>query len=284
MVLLQQRLAFYHTNDDGVTFYEANPRYAYDIVRAGKQQQIVADSYSAQAGNLTSTLLYHGHAGETEVLDPKAADGIDKAIANEEKLARKQTTSNGDSLPNGDTVNGDKMEDGDVVMGDGMSDDADSACKTPDPTTREKACLGLFSERMLVRQRDEDLMPESEFIALVSKTVQEQEFGGEVKGAKQTKAFDAAVKKRLNEWREDNQATRTQLHAPRSTANPLKRGRDDDDEEEQAKPGQSSSKRRKGESGEAVSTIKMDGNTKETTGKDDSPPVSSDVAFVQVSY
>jgi len=273
VVLLQQGLAFYYTNDDGITFYEANPRYAYDIVRAGKQQQIMTDFYSAQAGNVTSTLLYNGYAGEAELLDAKVADDIDKGIAQEVKLARRNSTPNGASSPNSQPMNGEngeKPEDIDVVMGDGMSDDADSACKTGDSTTREQSCLQLFTQRMVVRQRDEDMMPESNFSALVTKTVRDQDYGGEVKGLKMTKEFDAAVKKRSIEWRDDNQANRQQLHAPRSTGNPLKRGRDDG---EQAEAGQSI-KRRKGNVGETVSTSKVDSNARDGSGKDDSPPVS----------
>lgn len=273
VVLLQQGLAFYHTNDDGMTFYEANIRYAYDIVRAGKQQQIMTDYYSAQAGNVTSTLLYHGYAGEGDLLDARAAADIDKRITQEQKLARRTSISNGGLSPNGESTNGEngvKVEDMDAVMGDGMSDDADSACKTGGPGMREQSCLKLFTERMVVRQRDEDMMPTSNFNALVAKTVMDQEYGGEVKGAKVTKQYDAAVKKRSIEWRDDNQATRQQLHAPRSTGNPLKRGRDD---EEQAEAGQSI-KRRKGNVGETVSAIKADSHAKDGSGKDDSPPVS----------
>jgi len=239
--------------------------------------------YTAQAGNVTSTLLYHGYAGESELLDAKAAEDIEKGIAQEAKLAQKNSTSREALSPNGgpsNGENGEKAEDIDVVMGDALSDDADSACKTGDSTTREQSCLQLFTERMVVRQRVEDMMPESNFSALVAKTVKDEDYGGEVKGAKLTKQFDAAVRKRSLEWRDDNQATRQQLHAPRSTANPMKRGRDD---EEQAEAGQSI-KRRKGNVGETVSTIKVDGNAKDASGKDDSPPVSCSPCASQYLY
>lgn len=241
----------------------------------------MTDYYSAQAGNVTSTLLYHGYAGEGELLDARAADDVDKRIAQEQRLARRNSTSNGALSPNGESTNGEngvKVEDTDVVMEDGMSDDADSACKTGNTSMREHSCLKLFTERMVVRQRDEDMMAESNFNALVAKTVLDQEYGGEVKGAKLTKEYNAAVKKRSTEWRDDNQATRQQLHAPRSTGNPLKRGRDD---EEQAEAGQSI-KRRKGNVGETVSAVKVDGNAKDGSGKDDSPPVS--ILLVRTQY
>jgi len=276
VVLLQQGLVHYHTNDDGVTFYEANPRYAYDLVRAGKQQQIMTDYFTAQAGDLTSTLLYHGSAGAAEMLDAKAADNIENGIAQEGRRAQNDSTSSGPSSPKDDTTSEEKVEETDAIMGDNSSDDADSACKTTGPDVREQSCLQLFAQRMVVRQRDEDMMSESNFFALVSKTVKDQDFGGEVKGAKMTKEFDAAVKKRSLEWRDDNLATRNQLHAPRSTANPMKRGRLDDENEKQAEPGQAS-KRRKGNVGEVLSPIKVDGNVKGVGGIDDSPLVSGPI-------
>ena len=227
------------------------------------------------AANLMSTLHYYGHAGGKEILDDQDAESIEKGIEEEEKLERKE------ALPNGDT---------DMV--DGISDQEECGTK---PTTngehksngrpyfaprREDAAVSLFSDEFAVRVRDEDMMPQADFHALVAKTVTQEKFGGEVKGARMTKEFNVTMAVRKVDWMDDNRATKGLLRE--SLGNGItKRGRDGS-EEVQAQAGQSS-KRRKINGGETVSVISQNAeNGDATIDKEEAPPVSH--RFAGISF
>lgn len=61
-VLIQQHLIFHFTSlDDGVTYYEADWKNAYAIVRSGKIIQLVDDRLGEYAAKIMSAILYLGH-------------------------------------------------------------------------------------------------------------------------------------------------------------------------------------------------------------------------------
>ena len=277
-MLIQQGLALYHTSpDDGITYYEANVRHAYNLVRAGKHEQMVHDLsglIGRDAANLMSTLHYYGHAGGKEILDDQDAEGIEKGLEEEEKLARTE------AVPNGDT---------DMV--DGTSDQEECGTK---PTTngehkvrpysaprREDAAVSLFANELAVKVRDEDLMPPTDFHALVAKTVTQEKFEGEVKGTRATKEFNLVMAVRKVDWMDDNRATKGLLRDSQSNG-VTKRGRDGSDEV-QAQAGQSS-KRRKTNGGETVSVVSQNvDNGDVATDKEEAPPVSHRFAGISLA-
>src|SRR4051812_37721297 len=62
VVLIQQHLALHYTSeDDGITYYEADWRNAYNLVRAGKIITMVEDRFGESAGGIVSNLLLLGH-------------------------------------------------------------------------------------------------------------------------------------------------------------------------------------------------------------------------------
>jgi DNA-directed RNA polymerase III subunit RPC3 len=61
-VLVQAGLLYHHTTSEGRTFYEANPRNAYHLVRSGRIIDIVQKRYGKAAAAITSQLLVLGHA------------------------------------------------------------------------------------------------------------------------------------------------------------------------------------------------------------------------------
>ena len=270
-MLIQQGLTLYHTSpDDGITYYEADVRNAYNLVRAGKHEQMVHDLsglIGRDAANLMSTLHYYGHAGGKEILDDQDAESIEKGIEEEEKLERKEALPNG----NTDMVDGisDQEECGTKPMVNGEHKSNGRPYFAP---RREDAAVSLFTDEFAVRVRDEDLMPQADFHALVARTVTQETFGGEVKGTKATKEFNLTMAVRKVDWMDNNRATRGLLRE--SQANGVtKRGRDGS-EEVQAQAGQSS-KRRKTNGGETVSVILQNAeNSTDANDKEETPPVS----------
>jgi DNA-directed RNA polymerase III subunit RPC3 len=62
-VLIQQHLVFHYTSlDDGVTYYEADWRAAYRLVRSGKIVELVRQRLGGYAAMVMSTVLLLGHA------------------------------------------------------------------------------------------------------------------------------------------------------------------------------------------------------------------------------
>ncbi|KAL2360397.1 RNA polymerase III subunit C82 [Blastomyces dermatitidis] len=62
-VLIQQHLIYHYTSlDDGITYYEASWRTAYNLVRSGRILQFVEKKLGEYAGKVLATILYLGHA------------------------------------------------------------------------------------------------------------------------------------------------------------------------------------------------------------------------------
>lgn len=61
-VLIQQNLIYHHTDPDtSVTNYDANPRFAYDLVRNGKILEAVHHNYGERARKIVHTVMLSGH-------------------------------------------------------------------------------------------------------------------------------------------------------------------------------------------------------------------------------
>ncbi|EEH17238.2 DNA-directed RNA polymerase III subunit rpc3 [Paracoccidioides brasiliensis Pb03] len=61
-VLIQQHLIYHCTSlDDGITYYEASWRTAYNLVRSGKVIQLVEERLGEYAAKVMSIIIYHGH-------------------------------------------------------------------------------------------------------------------------------------------------------------------------------------------------------------------------------
>lgn len=61
-VLIRQNLIYYHTDPDTlVTNYDANPRFAYDLVRNGKILESIHHNYGELARKIVHTVMLSGH-------------------------------------------------------------------------------------------------------------------------------------------------------------------------------------------------------------------------------
>ncbi|KAI5292916.1 RNA polymerase III subunit C82 [Ascosphaera acerosa] len=62
-VLVQQHLVYHSTSrDDGLTYYEADWRHAYYLVRSGRILQLVQDRLGEYAAKVMEVVMYLGHA------------------------------------------------------------------------------------------------------------------------------------------------------------------------------------------------------------------------------
>lgn len=61
-VLIQQNLIYHHTDPDtSITHYDANPRFAYDLVRNGKILEAVHHNYGERARRIVHMVMLSGH-------------------------------------------------------------------------------------------------------------------------------------------------------------------------------------------------------------------------------
>ena len=61
--MIQQHLVFHYTSyDDGITYYEANQKAAYYLIRTGKILEFIEDRLGKYAARVMSTIIYLGHA------------------------------------------------------------------------------------------------------------------------------------------------------------------------------------------------------------------------------
>lgn len=97
IVLIQQNLAF-HYNDpkDDTTYYEADWRNAYALVRSGKAIELVEQKFGDKAGGLVLNLQLFGH---TRVQD--FADAYGLSLQKKNHVVSDELHINGDGLPNG---------------------------------------------------------------------------------------------------------------------------------------------------------------------------------------
>lgn len=83
--MIQHHLVFHLTSlEDGSTYYEANPRAAYYLVRSGKILHLVADRLGDYAAQIVETIMYLGHASiahlenmpELQTRAPRPTNGV----------------------------------------------------------------------------------------------------------------------------------------------------------------------------------------------------------------
>ena len=110
--MIQMNLVYHFTSfEDGLTYYEANIRAAYNLVRAGKILHMIEQRLGSYAARVVSTILYLGHAQvryleklpELRPAENKGANGVNGVGADDEGAVdghEKDTAE--EQLPNGD--------------------------------------------------------------------------------------------------------------------------------------------------------------------------------------
>ncbi|KAI9880487.1 MAG: RNA polymerase III subunit C82 [Pleopsidium flavum] len=188
-VLIQQHLVYHHKPPEGdTTYYEADWKSAYALVRPGKIIKLVEERFGNIAGGVVSNLLLLGHARVDDlatVYKLHAGRG-NNAVGDDTRYV------NGEGLPNGVgkvKMNGKARASG-ITLGELHA------------TIHNLLHAGFLMQVQVAHFRSvADNRNEAE------RTVQRQsEFSGTLRGTKQKVAFENAVQKQLQEWQKGDRA------------------------------------------------------------------------------
>ncbi|KAI1381097.1 RNA polymerase III subunit RPC82-domain-containing protein [Hypoxylon crocopeplum] len=198
-VLIQLNLIFHHTDQDsGVTYYQANPKAAYNLVRIGKILDMVRTKYGSHAHTLVHEVFMHGHAKIGDLVNT-LKDGHD---------ARGETV-NGSSHNGHNHVNGNGNVNGNSV-GNGM---IDLEIEDEDPDLEGQAYDSLA--QLIAVGILEPLTPTMYQSPQDLKTAIEQEFLADyptgIRGSKQTNEFDKSVRDKLRQIQGENARLKRKL-------------------------------------------------------------------------
>ena len=182
-VLIQQHLVYhYKTTDGDATFYEADWKSAYALVRPGKIIKLVEERFGKVAGGVISNLLLLGHA---RVDDLVAAYNLDAGRDG------RMDAGNAAYIKGGGMLNGaGKVKTANTTKARGLT------LEVLHTTIYNLLEAGFLMQvlpahfRSLTDNRNE-----------AERVVQRYaEFGGPPKGTKQKAAFEAEVQKQLQTW------------------------------------------------------------------------------------
>ncbi|KAI0025850.1 RNA polymerase III subunit RPC82 [Xylariomycetidae sp. FL0641] len=202
-VLIQQSLIYYTTDHDtAVSFYDANPAAAYNLVRVGKILSMIENLYGNSAKQLVHDALLLGNTEIVELVkhhlrEQRRSEGLVNGGSHAEH-DNDQEHVNGDSLPNGH-VNGNAAS---------------------DPFTEPKDCPTSEEVYDILAQLIADGILETVTAPMFQspqdlKTSIEQEvmkdYPNGVRGAKQTNEYDLAVKQQYRGVRSERTTLKTRL-------------------------------------------------------------------------
>ncbi|KAK2800763.1 RNA polymerase III subunit C82 [Onygenales sp. PD_10] len=181
-VLIQQHLIYHHTSlDDGITYYEASWRTAYNLIRSGRILQLVEEKLGDYPAKVLSTILYLGHVKISYLetlpeLQPKA-----------QKKTKKAADTNGLNGEHHDEINSVDEEDEGEGLENGTTD-ADLPPSQLHPTLRSLAAYGY-----IMRVRDAHFQSPSDLIDDAEKAIKSRSDIRSLKGKKLQEAVDAGV-------------------------------------------------------------------------------------------
>ncbi|KAI1654190.1 RNA polymerase III subunit RPC82-domain-containing protein [Daldinia decipiens] len=192
-VLIQLNLIFHFTDQDsGITYYDANPHAAYNLVRTGKILDMVREKYGSDANALVHEVLVQGH---TKISDLIAAF--------KERRTTQQKTANGVSQ-NGHHINGNGVKNGigDINIAD---EDINLEDQVYESLSQLIAAGILEPLTLAMYQSPQDLRStiEQDFLTNYYPTG--------IRGAKQTAEFDKYVRDKLREFHLKNTGLKNDL-------------------------------------------------------------------------
>lgn len=183
-VLIQQHLVYHYRPPDGdATFYEADSRNAYALVRPGKIINLVEERYGKAACGVVSNLLLLGHA---RVDDLAAAYNLNTGRV-DQMSHEDGPYANAKGLPNGAR----KAKTSNTAKASGLT------LESLHTTIYTLLQAGVLAQVHPTHFRSAaDNRNEAERMVLTY-----ADFVGGPRGTKQKAAFEAAVQKQLQTWR-----------------------------------------------------------------------------------
>lgn len=204
-ILVQHRLVSYLTSeDDNCTYYEADARNAYDLLRSGKNVHLLQHTIGTEDGGLTQKFCFEGSISASEIAS------LDSASVHDTPVDYTNGVKNGEKVPNG--VNGHHH--------DGTSHALEHNERDEEP--REL----LFTRGYAVKARSIDYMSSNDFRQMVEDDIKKSKYGGVVR-AKDKSKFQEEVRKDMNIKLGSNRATEAEVHTILATTYAQKRPHED---------------------------------------------------------
>ncbi|OJD14009.1 DNA-directed RNA polymerase III subunit rpc3 [Emergomyces pasteurianus Ep9510] len=199
-VLIQQHLIYHYTSlDDGITYYEASWRTAYNLVRSGKILQLVEEKLGDYAAKVLSTILYFGHVriGYMETLPELRPQSSNKAGKRTASKWQNGIHHHGQEEENNGVEQMEQREEQNAAGGpeNGMDGDHDGfATSQLHPTLRLLAAYGY-----IMRVRDAHFQSPSDLVDDAERAISSRSDVRGLKGKKLQEAIDAGVETYIKE-------------------------------------------------------------------------------------
>ncbi|KKZ63191.1 DNA-directed RNA polymerase III subunit rpc3 [[Emmonsia] crescens] len=199
-VLIQQHLIYHYTSlDDGITYYEASWRTAYNLVRSGRILQLVEEKFGDYAAKVLSTILDLGHVRISYLetlpqLRPQAPSKAGKVTTINGLNGARHAYEEGEKDNNGVDPEGEEQ---DAVGGleNGVDGDRNEpAASQLHPTLRSLAGYGY-----IMRVRDAHFQSPSDLVDDAERAISSRSDVRGLKGKKLQEAIDAGVETYIKE-------------------------------------------------------------------------------------
>ncbi|PGH18845.1 DNA-directed RNA polymerase III subunit rpc3 [Helicocarpus griseus UAMH5409] len=190
-VLIQQHLIYHHTSiDDGITYYEANWRAAYYLVRSGRILQLVEEKLGDFAAKILSIILFLGHAKISYL------ETLPELRPQSRQKAGQGTATNGlNGVHHDEEDEEDIDEEPPEGLENGVDGEHDEAVSSQlHPTLRSLAACGY-----IMRVREAHLQIPSDLVDDAETRANSQSHIRALKGKKLQDAVDAEVEKFIKE-------------------------------------------------------------------------------------
>ncbi|KAI9752785.1 MAG: N-alpha-acetyltransferase 35 NatC auxiliary subunit [Chaenotheca gracillima] len=188
-VLIQQHLVLHYTAPHTeATFYEADWKAAYGLIRSGKVRRLLDETVSSASGDVVSNLLLLGHTRVGDLLKSYSA-ASSKEIG---KVSNPKATVNGGS-------NGHKLPNGSSLSEDSANTEAISR-STGDLQLNLRT---LLDTGFVSGVRMEHFRPPADNHAEAERIVRERQFPDGPKGNKGQAVLAEEIRKKMREWRDD---------------------------------------------------------------------------------
>ncbi|OJD27206.1 DNA-directed RNA polymerase III subunit rpc3 [Blastomyces percursus] len=199
-VLIQQHLIYHYTSlDDGITYYEASWRTAYNLVRSGRILQLVEEKLGEYAGKVLLAILYLGHAriGYLETLPELRPQATSKA--------RKGVTTNGlNGVHRGEeeeeeNIGADLERKGEGASGGALENGVNGNHDEPTVSQLHPTLRSLAAYGYIMRVRDAHFQSPADLVDDAERAVNARSDVRGLKGKKLQEAIDAGVETYIKE-------------------------------------------------------------------------------------
>ena len=213
-VLIQQQLCLWYTDEDGLTYYEADSSNAYALVQSGKIIAITEERCGEAAGILVSNLLELGHCRVGDLVS--AYEGLVEKKPS--TVDAEQHSVDGSMLTNGI---------GESELSETTEQRNQAAGQITSIAQVHTELSKLLSKGFITPVTSFHFKPAGDIHNEAKVAVRREEFPGGIKGIKAAARYELAIIQLEKKWRDENRLVRPSQNLP----NNRKRKRNERDPE-----------------------------------------------------